>query len=582
LFLPSTTYPADPKEQPHAIFFRRHGGDSMESNENEKKSKEKTKIAIELKKQSEYLKALVQERTADLANANEALQAEINERKRVEEALRESEEMFRATFNQAGVGIGHVAPDGSWIRINRKFCDIVGYGEEEMKALTIGDITHPDDLETSMKHFRLLLEGKTGEYALEKRYIRKDGTSVWVNLNVSMVCDASGKPVFVVGVAEDITPRKHAEEALLLSEARYRALYRDNPMMIFTVDADLVILSANPFCAGQLGYPIEELEGRSALDVFHEEDRSAVAGQLRNCLQNPDQVYKWQFRKIRRDGGLVWVEETAQAVYDLSGSLNILVVCQDITERKCAEEEIGMLNRKLEVRASELEAANGELEAFNYTVAHDLRKPLTVINILCQTIEELCGSDLSGECRGYVRESYNCTLRMNRLIDALLNFSRLAHAEPRREKVDISAIAQVAAAELRLAEPERRVAFLIAEGLKVNGDPQLLRVVLDNLFGNAWKFTGEREEAVIEFGVIETGGKPVYFVRDNGCGFDMADADKLFTPFQRLPGAEEWRGLGIGLATVERIMQRHGGTVWAEGEPGSGATFFFTLPEEGE
>jgi PAS domain S-box-containing protein len=551
----------------------------MEHNGN-KKTKVKTEVSESVRKQSEYLKSLVQERTSDLVNTNKALQAEIDERKQVEEELRESEEQFRATFNQAGVGIGHLTPDGRWIRINRKYCDIVGYSEEKLKTMTIGDITHPDDLEASMKNFRLLQEGKIENYSLEKRYIHKNGSIVWVNLTASMVKDAFGNPRFAVGVIEDITPRKHAEESLCLSEARYRALYNDVPIMIFTVDADFMILSANQSCAGQLGYTVKELEGRSALEVFHEEDRPSVAEQLRKCLRNPNQVYKWQFRKIHRDGGVVWVEETAQALYDLSSEINILVVCQDISERKRADEEIGILNRKLKARASDLESANRELEAFNYSVAHDLRKPLTVINILCQTLEEMCGDNLNDECKGYVRESYNCTLRMNGLIEALLNFSRLAHIELHREKVDLSAMARVEAAELRVSEPTRRVDFRIEEGLIVNGDPQLLRVVLDNLFGNSWKYTNEREEAVIEFNAEEIDGKPAYFVRDNGCGFDMSDVDKLFTPFMRLSGVEEWRGLGIGLATVERIIRRHGGRVWAEGEPGRGATIFFTLPEE--
>jgi signal transduction histidine kinase len=245
--------------------------------------------------------------------------------------------------------------------------------------------------------------------------------------------------------------------------------------------------------------------------------------------------------------------------------------------RKMAEEEIKRLNCELAARAAELEAANRELEAFNYTVAHDLRKPLTVVNGYCQALKELCGVQLDVHCKEYLKEAYEGTLRMNRLIDALLRFSRMAHIEPQREVVDLSVLAQAVAAELELAEPERRVTFRIAEGMSVNGDPNLLHVALDNLLGNAWKFTATKEEAVVEFGMTEIGGKPVCFVRDNGAGFDMADAGKLFTPFQRLPGGEEFKGHGIGLATVERIISRHGGMVWAEGKPGKGATFYFTL-----
>ena len=159
----------------------------------------------------------------------------------------------------------------------------------------------------------------------------------------------------------------------------------------------------------------------------------------------------------------------------------------------------------------------------------------------------------------------------------LLKFSSLAHVETHREAVDLSALAHVVAAELKLAESERRITFLIAAGVSAYVDADLLRVALNNLFGNAWKFTAMREEGIIEFGTTEVDGKPAWFVRDNGIGFDMADTGRLFVPFQRLPGAEQCRGFGIGLATVERIIRRHGGRIWAEGEPGMGATFYFTL-----
>jgi light-regulated signal transduction histidine kinase (bacteriophytochrome) len=228
-------------------------------------------------------------------------------------------------------------------------------------------------------------------------------------------------------------------------------------------------------------------------------------------------------------------------------------------------------------KSIELEDANRELEAFNYTVAHDLRKPLTVVNCCCQEIRELYGDKLDEQCKSFLQEAYDGTLRMNRLIEALLNFSRMGHVEPRRETVDLSATAYEVAADLKIAKPGRKVTFLIADGISADGDANLLRLVLENLFGNAWKYTGPRDEGIIEFGTTEVDGKPAYFVRDNGTGFAMTDADKLFIPFHRLAGAEEFRGHGIGLATVERIIRRHGGRIWAEGKPGKGATFYFTL-----
>lgn len=226
---------------------------------------------------------------------------------------------------------------------------------------------------------------------------------------------------------------------------------------------------------------------------------------------------------------------------------------------------------------NELQDANQELEAFNYSVAHDLRAPLNALSLAFQGIEIFCGDHLNAQCKGFVQNAFNSTLHMNQLLDALLTFSRMGHVEPQREKVNLCALAHEIMTTLQQSEPERQVDVRISDKIEAHGDASLLRVVLNNLLGNAWKFAVRQENAVIEFGVKEIDGVPTYFVRDNGVGFDKADANKLFIPFQRLPGAEISQGFGIGLATVERIIKRHGGKIWAEGEPGKGATFSFTL-----
>jgi signal transduction histidine kinase len=264
---------------------------------------------------------------------------------------------------------------------------------------------------------------------------------------------------------------------------------------------------------------------------------------------------------------------------EINGKLLIRAIRYAI-QRKRAEAEIKSLNASLAARASELEDANQELEAFNYTAAHDLRQPVNTIGSYCQLIKKLCGVGLDEKCKGYLQEAYDSSLRMSRLIGVLLNFSRLTHVELRRVDVDLSAMAHEVAGGLKLTGPERQVDFRIADRIVAHADPSLLRMVLDNLLGNAWKYTGKREEVVIEFGAQEIDGVTTYFVRDNGPGFDKACSDKLFIPFQRLPDAEECRGFGVGLATVERIIGRHGGRIWAEGEPEKGATFYFTLAVE--
>lgn len=257
---------------------------------------------------------------------------------------------------------------------------------------------------------------------------------------------------------------------------------------------------------------------------------------------------------------------------DLSARINI--VSDDEPGR--AARAVNGLADALAARTVELENANRELEAFNYSVSHDLRKPLTVIDGYCQLLQESCHHNLDSHCKKYLQEISDGSQRMNLLIGTLLEFSSLTRTELYRSNVNLSEIAHIAAKELVLAEPERNVTLRIAEGVTVTGDENLLQVVMDNLLGNAWKYTREKEEAVIEFGVMEDGGVQAYFVRDNGSGFDMTHAHKLFVPFQRLPGAGG-DGHGIGLATVERIIKRHGGRVWAAGELEKGSTFYFTL-----
>ncbi|HEX5974145.1 MAG TPA: ATP-binding protein, partial [Rubrobacteraceae bacterium] len=233
-------------------------------------------------------------------------------------------------------------------------------------------------------------------------------------------------------------------------------------------------------------------------------------------------------------------------------------------------------NRDLEETNRELEGANRELEAFSYSVSHDLRAPLRSIEGFSQILLEDHAQELDDEARSYLGRVRAASRRMASLIDDLLDLSRVTRSALTRHTVDLSAVAREVAAELRKSQPEREVEFIISENLRATGDSRLLRIALENLLGNAFKFTEKEGEAIIEFGDVSQGGV-VYYVRDNGVGFDMAYAAKLFGAFQRLHGPEDFEGTGIGLATVQRIVHRHGGRVWAEGKVGEGSTFFFTL-----
>ncbi len=336
-----------------------------------------------------------------------------------------------------------------------------------MLERTFQDITHPDDLDADLRYAERLLAADISTYAMEKRYIRKDASVVWVNLTASLVREADGSPRYFIAVVEDISERKRTEQALRDSEEAVRRLN----------------------------------------------------------------------------------EELAQRV-------------RDVTDR-----------------TSQLEAANRELEAFSYSVSHDLRAPLRAIDGFSQALLEECWSRLEPAERGYLQRVREATQRMGELIDGLLGLSRLTRSQMHVTRVDLSGLAGDVAAGLRRADPQREVTLLITPQLSARGDPNLLRVLLDNLLGNAWKYTAQRQRAHIEVGATVVDDAPAFYVRDDGAGFEMAYVDKLFGAFQRLHTTDEFPGSGIGLATAQRIVHRHGGKIWAESAVDQGATFYFTLPE---
>ena len=257
--------------------------------------------------------------------------------------------------------------------------------------------------------------------------------------------------------------------------------------------------------------------------------------------------------------------------------LNLLLSTYDAAIQR--NQELNRAKDELQMVNAALESANKELESFSYSVSHDLRAPLRSIDGFSLALLEDYAEKLDEEGREHLQRVRSATQRMAELIDDMLTLSRVTRSEMRLVKVDLSAMAKSIAAELRRSQPERKVEFVIAEELLAHGDGGLLKAALENLMGNAWKFTSKRPAAKIEFGAAQHNGAPVYFVRDNGAGFDATYANKLFGAFQRLHAETEFSGTGIGLATVQRIVHRHGGQVWAEGEIGHGATFYFTLSD---
>ena len=376
-----------------------------------------------------------------------------------------------------------------------------------------------------------------------------------------------------------VSARQRAEADRQRVEKLMNSVIENNPVMIFLKDAkDLRFMLFNKAAEEITGFKRDELIGKSDHDLFTNNEADFFTAKDRHVLRQRDVLDIPEQTIQTRHAGLRVLHTRKMALLDDTGDPQYLLgVSEDITERKRAEESIRQLNIDLQKQSDQLQAANKELEAFSYSVSHDLRAPLRSIDGFSQALQEDYADKLDSEGKDHLRRVRASTQRMGQLIDDMLNLSRITRGEMRCESIDLTAMAEVIAADLQKTAPGRDVEFVISEGLVVQGDARLLRIMLDNLLNNAWKYTSKQPRARIEVGFAQNNGQSAYFVRDDGVGFDMAYAGKLFGAFQRLHGMAEFSGTGIGLATVQRIIHRHGGRVWAQGKVDQGATFYFTI-----
>jgi PAS domain S-box-containing protein len=484
-------------------------------------------------------------------------------------ALRQSEQRSRLLFDSNPHPLWvYDTKTLAFLDVNHSATQNYGYSRQEFLSLTIKDIRPSEDVSELLESVTKASSGT--ETAGTWRHRKKDGTLIDAEIT-SHPLTFSGKAARLV-VATDITEQKRSENRLKESEERFRLIVSNiKDYAIIGLDPEGRVTSWNGGAQKIKGYREEEILTKH-LSVFYLPEDIAI-GKPTIELDSAREHGRFEDDgwRVRKDGSRFWANVVVTPVRDDEGSLRGFVkITRDVTERRKIEQEIVR-------RSVELEAANKELEAFSYSVSHDLRAPLRGIEGFSQALQEDYEQKFDDTAKDYLGRIRSATLRMGELIDDLLNLSRVTRAEMYREPINLSKLANEVGQELQSREPARKVALKIAPGLEAVGDLRLVRVVLQNLIGNAWKFTSRRAEAEIEFGVSRSNGDQAYFVRDNGAGFDQTYASRLFGPFQRLHATNEFPGTGIGLATVQRIIHRHGGAVWAEGFVDRGATVYFTL-----
>ncbi|MBT0961418.1 PAS domain S-box protein [Denitromonas iodatirespirans] len=628
----------------------------------------------------------------------------------IQQALADSETRYRNTFEHAPVGIVTLDADGRRQSVNAAFAQMLGHSRADMLGHDFSTFTHPDDQAEDRRAFEAFHNGEIDVFQREKRYIHKDGHTVWAHVTVtglrgrggqlkgfitivsditaqviaqrerraaerryqrlvdvspdgiivhrddrilfanaaarrifgatttealldtplsrffpSHMLDAPRRPLALgqglsaghtlphaqfhvqrldgamaeiessavitafdggpatLRVIRDISDRVRAEHALEESRTRYQEVVESVNEIIFQSDLEGVFTFLNPAWTVISGHSVESSLGRPLMAFLHPDDRSRARKLISRIGQGGARDEIGTELRLRTTVGEVrWLEAHTRQMIGADGSaIGLMGSLDDITARKVAEFTLKNVNKELEARVrartAELEASNRELEAFSYSVSHDLRAPLRAIEGFSSILEEDLADRLDPTTRNYLQRIRSATLRMARLIDDLIELARLTRLTLRRENIDLSQTVSELLTELQHESPTRVVETDIAPGLTAHADRALMRVVLENLLRNAWKFSADREVTRIAFFATRENDEVMFCVADNGIGFDMAYADKLFLPFNRLHLTSEYAGSGIGLATVARIVQRHGGRIKAESAPGEGARFSFSI-----
>jgi PAS domain S-box-containing protein len=510
-----------------------------------------------------------------------------------EAEIRDSEARFRTLVESAPDAVVIIDTGGRIVMVNARIEQLFGYTRDQLTGKPV-EVLLPE-------RFRKRHAGYRENYVIapvsrpmgsgaDLYGLRLDGSEFPVSISLSPVQTGGG--MLIVAAIRDVTIEREAQkkiddlnkrlmmenEALRNSQAQSRNLLELSPDAIIISNRNDEIVLCNRLAENLYGYSRGELIGKNVLVLNPARYRAGKENRAVYFEAVHDTEKNAQFIRtgIHRDGTEFPIEFRISSM-NVRGEAFIFTAVRDVTQQHEAAKKLQELNERLSRDNNELDALNRELEAFSYSVSHDLRAPLRAIDGFSQALLEDYLDHLDDGGRDYLSRVRKAAQRMGQLIDDLLKLARITRVELNAGEVDLSAMVAEIIERLREEYPHRAAEITIAPGLCVHGDSRLLRIALENLLNNAWKFTAGKDPARIEFGQTEANGAPAYFVRDNGVGFNMAHADKLFGAFQRLHDAGAFPGTGIGLATVQRIIRKHGGNIWAEASPDQGAGFFFTL-----
>lgn len=512
---------------------------------------------------------------------------DVTRQREMQNALRESEARFRALFEASPIGIlVHKCADGT-TSVNDALAHMIGYPKEEITGALLTRLTHPDDVEKTLRYYEELVTGSRGHYVIEKRYFRRDGFLIWVRASVVGVRDSEGKLIYFVDMIEDITERKKTQEALVESEARFRSLVESTDDLIAVVDENLRIQGVFGRMLKVDGRSADDFIGRTAREVWGPEIGALLEDGERRVLRGESVSLEW--RMPVRDG-FREIQSLMSPIFSGERITGVVCVGRDITSLKRAEEHLREMNLQLEKRVRErtreLEEANSrlihsneELQQFTYVVSHDLQEPLRSIVGFVELIQRRYGEQFDARLREYFTHIADGAQRAQRMIRSLLEYSRLDARSHDLVPVDVESVLQAVCHDLsgRLEECNGEVLW-DSPLPRVLADSVQLHQLLLNLIGNGIKFRKGDSPRVHISATHESEGMWRFAVRDNGIGIPESQLQRIFLMFQRLHRREEYEGEGIGLAVCRKIVLRHGGRIWAESTLGEGSTFYFTLP----